>query len=243
MRVNDLPEVERPSFKLRYFGAKRLSNTELIQLVTGVDDFDAAEMILSESGGLPSIRDMNAEEFLGVSGVGKSSAAKLAAAAELGARMTAETPYKRQRIFEAEDVAKMLSPSLSGEKQELVILLLLNAKYEVIGTETLPKGGIVSAGAEPRDVFRPAVKCGATGVIVVHNHPGGDPSPSKDDLIATEQIEKAGEVIGIKLIDHIIIGDGRHTSLRDMNVLDNKKQLNSIVANLNEKDQDRERER
>jgi DNA repair protein RadC len=109
----------------------------------------------------------------------------------------------------------MFATEFSDEKQEIVTALLLNAKYEVIGRETISKGGIVSAHVEPRDVYRPALKRGSTGIILVHNHPSGDPTPSEEDMFATDHIEKAGELLGVKLIDHIIIGKGRHTSLRD----------------------------
>jgi len=113
----------------------------------------------------------------------------------------------------------MFAAEFSGEKQEIVTSLMLNAKYEVIGRETISKGGIVAAQVEARDVFRPAIKRGATGLILVHNHPSGDPTPSESDLNVTTEIEKAGNLIGVKLIDHIIIGKGRYTSLRDTNVL------------------------
>jgi len=239
MRVKDLPDVERPSFKLRHFGAEGLSNTELIQLLTGVKDFKAAEAILVESGGLPLMRKMAVEELEKIEGVGEASACKLIAASELGARIKSETPYGRQRIFGADDVYNMFAPEYSGEKQEIIKALLLNVKYEVIGIEIVSKGGIISAFIEPRDVFRPAVKRGATGIIVVHNHPSGDPTPSKDDLNATAKLEQAGDMIGIKLIDHIIIGMGRHISLRDMNVIGIDDYTKIRVADPKEKERER----
>jgi len=243
MRIKDLPDVERPSFKLRHFGAEGLSNIELIQLLTGAKDFEAAEAILAESGGLPLMRKMAVEELENISGVGEASACKLIAASELGARIAREVPYGRQRIFGADDVYKMFSSEFSGEKQEIVKVLLLNAKYEVMGREAISRGGIVSAFVQPRDIYRPAVKRGATGIIVVHNHPSGDPTPSRDDLNATADIEKAGEIIGVKLIDHIIIGMGRHVSLRDMNVIGDFDCSRSLVADVKDRDRSEERER
>ena len=223
--IRELPASERPREKLLRQGCKILSNTELIALIIGSGTRDAsaialAGQVLAMTGtGLTALKSASPEELLEIKGIGTASASRLLAAAELGSRITAETPYGRTRIFEAEDVYKMFAPEFTGEKQEIVMELLLNAKYEVIGREVISKGGIVSAFVEPRIVFRPAVKRGATGIIVVHNHPSGDPTPSEDDLKATEQIEKAGEMIGITFIDHIIIGSGRYTSLRDMNVL------------------------
>ena len=223
--IKELPAVERPREKLFSLGCKHLSNTELIALLIGSGTKSAsaitlAGQVLAVTGtGLTALKGASPEELLAIKGIGEASASRILAAAELGSRITAETPYGRMRIFGADDVYKMFAPEFSGEKQEIVIELLLNAKYEVIGREVISKGGIVSAFVEPRDVFRPAVKRGATGIIVVHNHPSGDPTPSKDDLTATEQVEKAGEMIGVKLIDHIIIGSGKHVSLRDMNVI------------------------
>jgi len=223
--IRELPAIERPREKLLGQGSKHLSNTELIALLIGSGTKEAsaialAGQVLAMTGtGLTALKGASPEELLAIKGIGEASASRILAAAELGLRITAETPYGRQRIFEADDVYRMLAPEFSGEKQEIVVELLLNAKYEVIGREVISKGGIVSAFVEPRDVFRPAIKRGATGIIVAHNHPSGDPTPSKDDLTATEKVEKAGEMIGVKLIDHIIIGSGRHVSLRDMNVI------------------------
>ena len=223
--IRELPAVERPREKLLRQGCKQLSNMELIALLIGSGTREASALALAgqvlamTGSGLTALKSSSPEELLEIKGIGEASASRILAAAELGSRITAETPYGRQRVFEADDVYRMFAPELSGEKQEVVIELLLNAKYEVIGKEIISKGGIVSAFVEPRDVFRPAVKRGATGIIVIHNHPSGDPTPSNDDLKATEQVEKAGELIGITLIDHIIIGSGRYTSLRDMNML------------------------
>ena len=223
--LKELPADERPREKLFGQGCKYLSNTELIALLIGSGTHEANAitlagrvLVMTESG-LTALKGASPEELLAIKGIGKATASRILAAAELGARIAAETPLGRKRIFAADDVYQMFAAEMSGEKQEIVTELLLNVKYEVIGRETVSKGGIMTAHVEPRDVFRPAVKRGATGVILVHNHPSGDPTPSEDDLKATEHIEKAGELIGIKLIDHIIIGSGRHVSLRDMDVI------------------------
>ena len=223
--IRELPSIERPREKLFGQGGKNLSNTELIALLIGSGTREAGAITLAgrvlsmTESGLTSLKSASPEELLSIKGIGEASASRILAAAELGARIAAETPYQRKRIFAADDIYKMFATEFSGEKQEIVTVLLLNAKYEVIGRETVSKGGIVSAPVEPRDVFRPAVKRGATGVILIHNHPSGDPTPSDDDIAATAQMEKAGELIGVKLIDHIIIGCGRHASLKNMNAI------------------------
>ena len=222
----ELPPAERPLEKLFGQGSKYLSNAELISLLIGpgsrkTNAITLAGHVLSmeAESGLSSLRSASPEELLAIKGIGRASAARILAAAELGTRMASETTYGRKRIFAADDVYRMFAAEFSGEKQEIVTALLLNAKYEIIGREMVSKGGMVTAHVEPRDVLRPAVKRGATGIILVHNHPSGDPTPSEFDLSATDHIEKAGELIGVKLIDHIIIGYGRHVSLRDMNAI------------------------
>ena len=223
--IKELPAVERPREKILGQGGKFLSNTELIALLIGSGTKGASAITLAgrvleiTEMGLASLKGVTPEELLSIKGIGEASASRIIAAAELGTRMASETTYGRRRIFEADDVFKMFGPEFSDEKQEIVTALLLNAKYEIIGRETISKGGIVTAHVEARDVFRPAIKRGATGLILVHNHPSGDPTPSESDLNVTTEIEKAGNLIGVKLIDHIIIGKGRYTSLRDTNVL------------------------
>ena len=243
MKVRELPDVERPSFKLRYFGSGSLSDAELIQLLTGASDLESAYTSLAESGGLSLMRKMTMEELKKISGIGETSAIKLIAASELGARIAAETPYGRQRLFSAEDVYKMFATELAGEKQEIVLALLLNSKFEIIGRETISKGTMVSACVEPRDIFRSAIKRVALNIIMVHNHPSGDPTPSEEDLNVTAQIEMAGELVGIRLIDHIIIGMGRHASLREMNFLSGDDKLGPLIADRRNKEKDKERER
>ncbi|MDR3363938.1 MAG: DNA repair protein RadC [Clostridiales Family XIII bacterium] len=223
--IRELPSAERPREKLFRQGCKQLSNMELIALLIGSGTREAnaitlAGRVLSATeSGLATLKGASPEELLSVKGIGEASASRLLAAAELGARIASEQAFGRCRVLAPEDVYEMFAAEFCGEKQEIVTALLLNARHEVIGRETVSKGGVVNAQADPRDVFRSAVKRGATGVIVVHNHPSGDPSPSDDDLAATEKLEKAGELIGVVLIDHIIIGSGRHVSLRAMRAI------------------------
>jgi len=223
--IRELPAVERPREKLFGQGVRLLSNTELIALLIGSGTRGASAITLAgrvlamTENGLTTLKGASPEELIAIKGIGEASASRILAAAELGSRIAAETPYARRRVLGADDVYKMFATEFSGEKQEIVTVLLLNAKHEVIGREVVSKGGIVSAFVQPCDVYRPAIKRGAAGIIVIHNHPSGDPTPSKDDLAATAQIEKAGELIGVKLIDHVIIGSGRHVSLRDMNAI------------------------
>ena len=243
MKIRELPDTEKPIFRLRYFGTDKLSNTELIQLITGANDLETASRILSASDDPMYLHKMTLEELEQIDGVGEATAGRLIAAMELGRRVSGSLPLKNTRIFSADDVYKMYETEFLSQHQEIVTALLLNAKYEVISRETISKGGIVAANVEPRDVFRPAVKRGATGIILVHNHPSGDPSPSENDIYATKQISQCGELLGVKLIDHIIIGHGRFSSLRDMNLMEFGDLGCSKVAERKNSNEERNKER
>ena len=239
MKASDLPDAEQPLFKLKFFGAEVLTNTELIQLLTGVKDIGAAADVLNVNGDLFSLHKASLEELEAINGIGEITAGRLIAALEFGRRAATATPVRAKCILTVDDVYKMFTPDALTQHQEVVSVLLLNAKYEVISKEFISKGGIVAAHVEPRDVFRPAVKRGATGVIMVHNHPSGDPTPSEDDIYSTKRISQCGELIGVKLIDHIIVGHGKFSSMRDMQLMEFGDPGDSKVA----EQKDRERER
>ncbi|GHU66345.1 UPF0758 protein [Clostridia bacterium] len=212
--IKDLPEAERPREKLLGQGSKNLSNTELLALVIGSGTSEASALMLAArvlshiGGGVASLKEAFPEELMQIGGIGEATAARILAAAEFGARIASAAVMSRSRILCPEDVAGMFSAEFAGEKQEYLYTVLLNSKHEMIGKELIAKGGITSSPAAPQDVFRPAVRRGASGIILVHNHPSGDPSPSEDDCKATERIGKAGALIGIKLVDHIVVGGG-----------------------------------
>jgi len=239
MRVKDLPDAEQPLFKLKFFGTDVLTNTELVQLMTGVNDLETASNVLSINGDMFSLHKAELEELESINGIGEISAGRILAALEFGRRAATVTPTRTKHIFTADDVYKMFAPDALTQHQEVVSALLLNAKYEVISKEFISKGGIVAAHVEPRDVFRPAVKRGATGVILVHNHPSGDPTPSEDDIYSTKRISQCGDLIGIKLIDHIVVGHGRFSSMRDMHFMEFGELGDSKVAEEKDKERDR----
>jgi len=242
LKVSELPDVENPKFKLIHYGAERLSNSELLLVLTGATEYDTANKILAESKQeLSLLRKMTVDELVNVDGVGESTACKVIAAAELGVRIAAERPYGRQRIFESADVYKMLGTEFIGEKQEIITALFLNTKFELIGREAISKGGMVSAHIEPRDIFRAALKRSSPNIILAHNHPSGDPKPSEDDIYATKRISQCGELIGITVVDHIILGQGRYESMRNLGFMEFGDTPNSLVADKNDIDRGRER--
>ena len=244
MKIKELPDTEKPIFKMKYFGADMLSNAELVQVITGVSDLNTASRIIAVCDDPVYIHKMTMEEFEQVGGVGEATAGRIVAAMELTKRVFQTLPSRNIRIFSSDCIYDMFKTEFLGQHQEKVIALLLDAKYHVLARETISKGGIVSAHIESRDVFRAAVKRGATGIILVHNHPSGDPTPSEKDIYATNQISQCGDLIGIKLIDHVIVGHGKFTSMRDMDLIESGDlECSKNVAERKDGDAERSRER
>jgi DNA repair protein RadC len=212
--IKNLPCTERPREKLLGQGSKNLSNAELLALIIGSGTREAGALTLAAKvlshfdGGIVSLKEISPEELTQISGIGAATAARILAAAEFGTRIASAGAQGRNRVMCPEDVAGMLSAEFAGEKQEYLYTVLLNSKHEMIGRELVAKGGITSSPAVPQDVFRPAIRRGAAGIILVHNHPSGDPAPSEDDYKVTQRISEAGALIGIKLVDHVVVGSG-----------------------------------
>lgn len=221
MKVNELSELEKPSSKLQYFGTAALSNAELIQIITGARDTDISNRILSEFDMNGVLQVAVTEEIEKVDGVTKSMAGKLVAAIELGKRLSSIPNRDMIKASSPEDIAKIFMEDMRYKTKEHFKILLLNTKNMIIKTEEISIGNISSAIVDPSDVFRPAVKHGAANIVLIHNHPSGNPEPSEADLMVTNKICKAGELLGIHVIDHIIIGDNKFVSLNRERLLDN----------------------
>jgi DNA repair protein RadC len=223
--IKELPVDERPREKLLKHGGKSLSNMELLALLIGSGTTGdsvlalASRVLAAMENGIGSLRGMSPEELTDIRGIGTATAARLLAAAELGVRIASMGPLSEPKIGCPDDVARMYRVELAHEKQECLIAVLMNIRGEAMCGELISRGGIRSADADPSDVFRPAVKRGAASVILVHNHPSGDPEPSETDILLTKRLVQVGELIGIRVIDHIIIGKGRHVSLKSRELL------------------------
>ena len=223
--IMELPKAERPREKLLGQGSKNLSNTELLAILIGTGTKSESAMVLASrvlseaKTGISSLSDISPEELSSIKGIGDATACRILAAVELGKRISTSGMEERVRISCPEDVAMLCMEELRLEKQECLIILLLNVKNEVIGKELISKGGISSSIVDPRDVFRPAIRRGAAGIIAVHNHPSGNPEPSESDILVTEKLSEAGTLLGIELIDHVIIGNGRHISLKNRKLM------------------------
>ncbi len=222
MQIKEIPENERPQEKLYLKGASGLSNSELLALIirTGTTKKSAIqlaeEVIAYTSTHLGSLGMANPAELTKIDGIGKSKACSIAAAFELSKRfMSCAVSDNKRKLANCDEVANFLMEEMMYERRELFMSILLNTKLQIESKMIISIGSLDTAPVHPREVFGPAVRRGAAAVIVAHNHPSGDPTPSPDDIAVTARLEEAARIIGIKLVDHVIIGNGRYISMRD----------------------------
>lgn len=225
MKIKALPEEERPMEKGLYLGMEQLSNAELIALLlnSGTKEKSAiavAEEILSLGAGISGLRDLSAQELMHVAGVGKGKAARILAALELGKRIAARPEGRPVNVNSPDDIAGLFMEELRGLKKETFRALFLNAKGDIISAETISVGELTSTLVHPREVFHAAVKKSAAAVVFIHNHPSGDPSPSREDIETTRRLTDCGRLLGIRVLDHLIIGDGRYVSMQASGAVD-----------------------
>lgn len=205
-----LPE-ESPRGRLRSSGPEALSSTELFALVLGSETratLDAASRALAAVGGLFGLRRASREDLEGLPGVGEARASALLAAAELGARMHAARTPGRSVISSPADVDALIGGRLRHQDREHFVCVLLDTKHHVLATPTISVGTVSASLVHPREVFKPAIKASAAGVVLVHNHPSGKVEPSREDRAVTRRLVEASETLGIEVLDHLIIGDG-----------------------------------
>lgn len=222
--IKQLPETERPYEKLELYGEKMLSNAELLAIIikSGTKENTSVELankILSLNGNdcknnmLQSLQDTSLEEFQKIKGIGKVKAIQLKAVCELARRMSQPINRKAIKVNSSQDVANLLMNELRYEKVEYVKLLLLNAKNIIVRIIDISKGGSNSAVVEPKEVLQEAIRAGIPKIILVHNHPSGDSTPSPADIEMTKRMYSAANILGIQLLDHIVIGNGCYTSI------------------------------
>ena len=218
--IKNLPEEERPRERLARHGASVLSNAELLAILlrTGTKEESAislAHRILVQEQGLRYLADSNVEQLSSINGIGKAKAAQIKAAIELGKRLAAFEPGADKPLKCPQDVAGLLMEEMRYLKKEHMKLVLLNVKCNLISVEEISVGSLNASIVHPREVFNPAIRKSSASIIMVHNHPSGDPSPSSEDISITARIAEAGKLIGIELVDHIIIGDGKYISMKE----------------------------
>lgn len=219
LTIKDLPEDIRPRERLLKEGSEALSDIELLAILlrTGSREataLDLASMIMSHFNNLRQLLGATVEELGQIKGVGPAKACQVKAALELARRTSKYTDQPRPVIKSPDDAAGLVMEEMRHFDREHFRAILLNTKNQVIGTDKVSVGTLNSSAVHPRELFRNAIKRGAASVILVHNHPSGDPSPSREDKDITLRVKEAGNIIGIDVLDHIIIGDNKFTSFK-----------------------------
>ncbi|MBP2644681.1 MAG: repair protein RadC [Firmicutes bacterium] len=222
--IKDLPADERPREKLWSNGPEVMSNAELIAILlrTGTRQDSAvrlADQLLSKYGGLSGLGAVSSRELSRIKGIGTAKAGAVLAAVELGKRMGMQAGAERFTISTPQSVCDLLMPRLRYESKEKFIAVLLSTKNHVLATPTVSVGTLTASLVHPRELFREAINYSAAAVILVHNHPSGDPTPSREDITITRKILEAGKLLDILVLDHVIIGDGKYVSLKEQGIL------------------------
>lgn len=219
-RIRDWPEGERPRERLLRLGPAALGDAELVAILVGSGgggqtavDVGRRLVTLGGAAGAAGLCRLAADDLGAVPGIGPAKAAVLLAALELGRRVAAGNPSLPPRCHGPEDIAPGLIVEMAPLDREQFRVLLLDSKHGLIGSEVIAVGGLDHVPADPREVFKPAIRRSAAAVIVAHNHPSGDPEPSPQDLALTQRLAEAGRVLGVPLLDHLVVGRGRYVSI------------------------------
>lgn len=222
--LKELPPDSRPRERLLARGAVYLSDAELLAILlrTGSQGQTAVELaasLLSAGGGLRALVEYSAEELAAFKGVGMAKATQIKAAVELGRRVSSLSPEERPVIRCPEDVVQLVREEMRFLDRENFRVLCLNTKNQVVSSDLVSVGSLNASLVHPREVFKLAVSRSAAALILVHNHPSGDPQPSKEDLEVTRRLVQAGQLLGIEVLDHVIIGGCEYVSLREKKYL------------------------
>jgi DNA repair protein RadC len=218
--IHDLPASERPRERLQKLGAEALSAQEILALIlgrgiAGESVMVTAQRLLGEFGSLKGVAAASLEQLSHVKGIGLAKAAQIKAAFELSSRVEGYSETgQRPLVKTPDDVASLVRSRLKDKKKEYFLALLLDTRNRLIKAAEISVGSLDSSIVHPREVFKEAISASAAAVIFVHNHPSGDPEASEDDVNLTKRLAEAGEVVGIEVLDHIIIGDNKYTSLK-----------------------------
>ena len=228
LKIREMPKEDRPRERLAARGAGALSDAELIAILlrTGVEGSNAIEVarqLIKRYGSLDALSRCSVEELAAIKGIGPAKGAQLAAAFGLGHRLAREKRPEK-KIDTPERVYELLGPEMRTLHKESLRIILLDTRYNYVRVEEVSLGSVNESIAHPRDVFRPAIIYSAYAVVVVHNHPSGDPSPSQADHSLTRRLREVAELLQIKLLDHVIIGapaEGRlpYFSFKEMGAL------------------------
>jgi DNA repair protein RadC len=222
--IKEWPEDDRPREKLIKFGAENLSSAELLAIILrtgtkGKSALDHAKTFISNYGGFREIEKTSVSELREIKGVGLAKAAQIKAVFEIAKRYSAEKIEVGEQFQNSKQVFNHFHESMRSKKKEVFIAVLLDGKNRMIRDVQISEGSLTASIVHPREVFNPIIRDSAAGVILVHNHPSGDPMPSKEDKDITKRLKEVGELVGVKVLDHIIIGNGRYMSFADEGML------------------------
>lgn len=218
--IRDLPREERPRERLRNYGPSSLSTAELLAIIlrTGTQSENVLNLstrLMSRFGGLSGLARAGFDELCGVHGFGEAKTAQLKAAFELGRRVVSFQESERPTVQSPQDIANLLQGEMAFLEQEHLRVVLLNTRNRVLSVHEVYKGNANSAMIRPGEVFREAVRANALAIILVHNHPSGDPAPSDDDVQITRQIIDAGKLLDIEVLDHVVLAQRGFVSLKE----------------------------
>ncbi|MDD2921195.1 MAG: DNA repair protein RadC [Anaerolineales bacterium] len=219
-RIADLHESDRPRERLLNLGAQALTNAELIAIllrvgVKGENAVEVGQRLLQKFGGIGGLHRASMSELVAQHAIGEAKAAQIKAAIELGRRLTLESPAERPSINSPADGAALLQYEMSALEQEHLRVILLDRRNRVLETVEVYKGSVNSSQVRVGELFKDAIRVNASGIIVAHNHPSGDPTPSPDDVAVTRAIVQAGKLLDIDVLDHLVIGQGKWVSLKE----------------------------
>lgn len=224
IKMKDVPKEERPRERLLKYGESYLSNQELLAILLGSGTknytvMDLANRILMHFEGLKLLSEATIEELTAIRGIGKAKGVVILAAIELGKRIQQYKPDEKYVVRSPEDGANFVMEEMRTLNQEHFVTLFLNTKNQIIHHQTIFIGSLNTSIVHPREIFREAVKRSAASIICAHNHPSGDPSPSREDIQVTRRLVEAGKIMGIELLDHLVIGHDRFISLKEKGYL------------------------
>lgn len=219
-RLAEMDLSERPRERLAALGAQALSSAELLAIllrtgVAGENSVQVAQRLLRTIGGLKGLQQVSFEELVKQFGIGEAKAAQLKAAVELGRRLSLESPQERPTVNGPADAAALIQYEMSALEQEHLRVLLLDTRNHVIDIVEVYKGSVNSSQVRVGEVFKAAVRRNAPAIVIAHNHPSGDPTPSPDDVAITRALVQAGKLMDVDVLDHLVIGQGRWVSLKE----------------------------
>ncbi len=219
-RITDLAADERPRERLAHLGAQSLSTAELLAIllrvgVAGENAVQVGQRLLGTFGGLLGLHRLSFDELCNQHGIGEAKAAQIKAAIELGRRLSLESPEERPMINSPADAAALVVYEMSALEQEHLRVILLDTRNRVLEIVEVYKGSVNSSQVHVGELFKAAIRRNAASLIIVHNHPSGDPTPSPDDVAVTRAALQAGKLLDVPVLDHMVIGQGRWVSLKE----------------------------